>query len=643
MKIKADLGRFILLSAILFMLGTGDAAWAKGMGGGGMGGGGMGGSGGDAVAGEKFFRYTCSGCHTFGRGPHLGPDLANRHMMDSWVRRFLTNPAEATANTGYGQMLLAEWGYVMPNFNLTSAQIDNLLAFFKKQDGLGALAHTAPVALTTAQFDEAKDTYFNRCAGCHGLYRTGATGPNIDEARSEWVGSDGLGAIMRYGTPRGMPDLGRHGLLTDTQIVRLASFLQQAPPAAPALSMEGIRSSWELVVPVSARPTAPAHSRNWENFFGVILRDVGKVAIFDGDTKEEIARLDVGFAVHILRSSSSGRYFQAIGRDGQVTMIDLWTSVPSVVARVKGCYDARSVETSKYAGFEDRYLIEGCYWPPQYVTYDGLTLEPLARVDLPMTSITGETLPEVRIASIVSSPFEPLWVTALKESGYVGLIDYSDPQFPLASTIPAERFLHDGGWDHTGRYFLVAANASNKMAVIDVSERRMVTSFTTGVKPHPGRGANWVDPVYGWVNATPHLGEAKLSVYGADPAGSPEHAWKVVRQVALPSAGSLFLKTHPQSPWVLVDMTMSTDSDKKICAYSKAAGTLDRCFDVATKGKAVHFEFNRDGSEVWVSDWATDGAIIVLDGQTLAEKTRITGIPTPTGKFNVYNTAHDVY
>ena len=90
---------------------------------------------------------------------------------------------------------------------------------------------------------------------------------------------------------------------------------------------------------------------------------------------------------------------------------------------------------------------------------------------------------------------------------------------------------------------------------------------------------------------------------------------------------------------------MSSDPvlQKQICVISKATGQLDRCFNVATNGKATHMEFNMQGTEVWVSDWATDGGVIILDSVTLAEKARIYGLPTPTGKFNVYNTAHDIY
>lgn len=112
--------------------------------------------------------------------------------------------------------------------------------------------------------------------------------------------------------------------------------------------------------------------------------------------------------------------------------------------------------------------------------------------------------------------------------------------------------------------------------VVDVQARQLITSIPTGIKPHPGRGANWFDPVYGWVNATPHIGEGKVSVYGADPENHPERAWQVVREIILSSAGSLFIKTHPASQYVFVDMALSTDPllSKKVCAISKAEPEL---------------------------------------------------------------------
>jgi len=608
---------------------------------------------GDVVNGEAQFRSSCTYCHTFGGNPieppRPGPDLmgVSTAYSDTWLGAWIDFPAEMVAAGAIPPEQLEGHPYVMPDLGHAPADIWDMVDFLVQQEAVGPLPGSDPVVLTPEEFEASKQVYFNNCAGCHGLYRTGATGPDIGAARSQAIGTDGLGAILRYGTPAGMGNFGQTGILTDDQITDLVAYLQLPPPDAPPLPMAEIQASWDLVVPVADRPTTPEHTRNWENYTGVVLRDAGQVAIIDGDTNVEVARLTTGFAVHILRSSSSGRYFYAIGRDGLVTMIDLWTAVPTIVANVKGCHDARSVDASKFAGFEDTWIIEGCYWPPQYVVYDGLTLEPKQRVDLPMTDIDGVPLVENRVASIVASHNDPVWVVSQKEAGYVSVVDYSDPaglNFPIVSNIATAKFLHDGGFDHTGDYFLVAANASNKMVVVDLVTQSLAATIDTGTVPHPGRGVNWQDPVYGWVNATSHIGEGKVTVYGADPANRPDIAWQIVREITLPSSGSLFIKSHQNSPWVLVDMTLSaTGYEKDICAISKATGTLDHCFTVATNGRAVHFEFNMDGSEVWVSDWAPDGAVIVLDGTTLNEVRRFTGLPTPTGKFNVYNTAHDVY
>ena len=59
-------------------------------------------------------------------------------------------------------------------------------------------------------------------------------------------------------------------------------------------------------------------------------------------------------------------------------------------------------------------------------------------------------------------------------------------------------------------------------------------------------------------------------------------------------------------------------------------------------------EYNKDGNEIWFSVWnnkAQESAIVVVDDKTLKLKTVIRDkrIVTPTGKFNVHNTVHDVY
>ena len=76
------------------------------------------------------------------------------------------------------------------------------------------------------------------------------------------------------------------------------------------------------------------------------------------------------------------------------------------------------------------------------------------------------------------------------------MVDYEDLNALKTTEIATARFLHDGGWDSTKRYFLVAANQSNKIAVVDAKEDKLVEAGGCKI-PHPGRGANFVHPKFG--------------------------------------------------------------------------------------------------------------------------------------------------
>ncbi|GAB4469601.1 MAG: hypothetical protein Kow0088_01720 [Anaerolineales bacterium] len=517
-------------------------------------------------------------------------------------------------------------------------------------------ASQAP-SLSEEEFAWAKQTYFERCAGCHGTLRKGATGPALTPDITLPKGTAGLAAIIYNGTTRGMPDWGKQGILTQEQTEIMAKFIQNEPPPPPELSLEQMKESWQLIVPVEQRPSEPQTTRDWQNYFIVTLRDAGQVAVIDGDTYEIVNTVDSGYAVHITRMSATGRYAYVIGRDGRLALIDLWMEKPEVVARVQTCYDARSVEVSKYKGeegdFSDRYAITGCYWPPHFVILDGLTLEPLKVVSTrSYTYNTGEYHPEPRVAAILASHYHPEWIVNVKETGMVWLVNYTNPLNPTIKMIEAELFLHDGGMDSTKRYFLVAANQSNKVAIIDLKEGDLAAMVDVGQVPHPGRGANWVDPQFGPVWSTPHLGEASIVSISTDPEGHPDNAWQAVRTTPLPGSGSLFIKTHPKSKWIWVDMALNSDPQlsRTICVIAKEdPSQVYKCWEIGTYGRAVHIEYNKAGTQVWISLWGTadipgeTGEIVIYDDATLEEITRIKDLITPTGKFNVYNTVNDIY
>jgi nitrite reductase (NO-forming)/hydroxylamine reductase len=515
---------------------------------------------------------------------------------------------------------------------------------------------TSGIAITGAEMESASAVYFDRCAGCHGSSRKGATGPHLLPVKPEGsdkpgtleFGTDGLRAFIENGTGAGMPEW--KGIMTDEEIEVMTRFLQVDPPVIPPYGIKEMTASWNLIVPVVERPTKPQHNRNIENFFGVIMRDAGKVAVIDGDTKEELAVLKTGFAVHILRTSASGRYIYSVGRDGRITMIDTYPKTPTIVAEVKGGFDSRSVEVSKFKGYEDKYLVFGGYSPSHIAILDAQTLEPLSVTPTAGNACDGdkEYIEEARVASIVASHTDPVWICNIKERGMVDIVDYTDPINPQITEIPTARFLHDGGWDSTGHYFLVAANASNKIVVIDVPNKKLVEIIETGKTPHPGRGTNIKNDLGNlWV--TSHLGENKLSFIKTNPG---EGQWTVVKEVKATGngGGALFVKSHPKSKHLWVDRTLNPAAELNSSVDVFDIKTLELKANLkapeGVDGRAVHFEYNKAGNEVWVSYFMGEkSAIVIYDDKTLKVKQVIQGdwVENPTGKFNVYNTTHDIY
>ncbi len=513
--------------------------------------------------------------------------------------------------------------------------------------------------ITQAEFDSSKQLYFERCAGCHGVLRKGATGKPLTTDITREKGTEYLKALITYGSPGGMPNWGTSGDFTAEEIDAMGRFLQHEPPAPPEWGMAEMRDSWTVLIPPEERPSAPQHDRNIENFFSVTLRDSGEVAIIDGDTYEVVNIIKTGYAVHISRLSASGRYVYTIGRDAKVDMIDLWMDPPERVAEIKVGLEARSVETSKRKGFEDKLAIAGAYWPPQYVIMDGDTLEPQKIVSTRgMTVDTQEYHPEPRVAAIVASHEHPEFIVNVKETGQILLVNYEDVENLNVTTIGTSRFLHDGGWDASKRYFLTAANQSNKIVIIDSKDRKLISMPDVEKIPHPGRGANIVDPEHGPVWVTSALGDASITFLGTDPDGHPEQAWKVVRVLEGQGGGSLFVKTHPNSGNLWVDSPLNPDEAISQSVAVFDVNDLDAGFEVlpiaewADLGegpkRVVHPEYNKDGTEVWFSVWSgqdQESAIVIVDDATRTLKHVIKGprIVTPTGKFNVYNTVHDVY
>ncbi|HWQ38005.1 MAG TPA: cytochrome D1 domain-containing protein [Burkholderiales bacterium] len=513
--------------------------------------------------------------------------------------------------------------------------------------------------MTAAEFERARQIYFERCAGCHGVLRKGATGKPLTPDITLERGTEYLKVFINYGSPAGMPNWGTSGELTEKEVDLMARYIQQTPPTPPEWGMKEMKATWKVVVPPEKRPKRKMNRLDVDNLFSVTLRDTGEVAIIDGHSKKIVNIVKTGYAVHISRLSASGRYLYVIGRDAKVNLIDLWMETPDNVAEIRIGLEARSVDTSKAKGYEDRYAIAGSYWPPQYVIMDGDTLEPKKIVGTRgMTVDTQEYHPEPRVASIVANHHKPEFVVNVKETGKILLVDYRDIRNLKTTEIGAARFLHDGGWDATKRYFLVAANQSHKIAVVDALRGKLTALVDVDKIPHPGRGANFVHPKFGPVWATGHLGSEKVALIGTDPIKHKQYAWKVVQMLEGQGGGNLFIKTHPKSTNLWVDTPLNPDPkiSQSVAVFDiRDLSKKPQILPIAEWAgvgegakRVVQPEYNKDGDEVWFSVWSAknqESAIVVVDDKTRKLKAVIKDprLITPTGHFNVYNTQHDIY
>lgn len=534
-----------------------------------------------------------------------------------------------------------------------------LVATVLTAGALAAFTSTAAFAeepkLSEEAFEKSKALYFQRCAGCHGVLRKGATGKGLLPKDTRKLGQKRLEKIITLGTEGGMNNF--DDIFTKEQIRDIATYIQLEPPVPPEMTLDMMKKLTKVYVKPEDYPTKPMHGRNWQNFFVVIERDIGKVAIIDGDKHEIVAHVNTGYAVHVIKATEHhklekpeypGRFWYTMGRDGKINKIDLFqTPDKMLVAETQIAYDARDVAVSG----DGKYVIGGGYWPPHAVIVDGATMEPLKVISTRGANVDGEYVNESRVAAVYTTPNESSFLISGKELGQMWQIDYTDLDNLRIVKMETAKFLHDGFFDPTGRYFQIAANASNKMVIVDTKDWQREAMIDVGKLPHPGPGANWVDPKCGPVAGTTHLGEGKIAVWGNDPEKHPDQAWKVCYNVQSDGPG-LFIRTHPVSPYVIFDQTKHPEPEvqQSVQVLDKKTGKIVKNIRVTEdEGKvAVHIEFNKDGTEFWVSVWNRKnnkepvGEIVVYDSKTLEEKKRIKGLSTPTGKFNVYNRINHV-
>ena len=484
----------------------------------------------------------------------------------------------------------------------------------------GVLIASEPAAAAKYYGGSAVAKYFtDTCGGCHGPNREGGTGPALIPGRL--TSPDQLYFdTIKNGRPNTiMPAWGKAGL-SDAEIWGLIGMIRSQPNAAAVeWGMEQIKGSLRALVDEATLPSAPQHKGNLGNLMLVTEREARSIAVIDGDSDTLLGHIPASYRAHgYAFDPTSDRWAYNMGRDGWVFKIDLYTLKPVRTVRVG--QDSRALAISD----DGKYLIAGNYIPNSAVIMDARTLEPLKVIETAGNDPDGKFVQSrVCIISDVSAELVgPYFLVALKEAGQVWRIDYSKPDFPIAKIENVGRILHDGFLSPDNRFFYLASQKDNWMAVIDVAQAKLVGKISTGKTPHPGSGAVWQadGTIYG---ATTHAAEGKVTIWDLKTN-------QIVGTVKTPGPG-LFIRASEHSPYVWADAVFGAPPNT-VTVFKK-----EKPFEVVKviqQGKRlVHPEFTDEGDKTYVADW--DGnQVLVYDARSLEKIAEIGGVSSPSGIFN---------
>jgi nitrite reductase (NO-forming)/hydroxylamine reductase len=483
------------------------------------------------------------------------------------------------------------------------------------------VAIVVPGGAVAAAFFEGKrvsEAYRDSCGGCHGPNREGATSPALIPGRLA-SNNDFYFDIIKHGK-RGtvMPAWGSLGM-SDEEIWALVGYMRSEPSAqAVRWEMDQIAASRQVLVDEAELPGAPTHDGNVDNLMLVTEREGRSIAVFDGDTHRLLAHVPASYRAHgYAFDPTDGRWAYNVGRDGWLFKIDLYTL--QAVSQVRVGLDSRGLAISD----DGRYVIVGNYIPNSAVILDARTLEPLKVIITEGHNPEGEFVESRVCITCDVSPEKvgPYFILALKEAGQMWRVDWSQPDFPIDKVEAVGKILHDGFLSPDNRFFYVASQTDDWMAVIDVAEWKLVTKIATGDTPHPGSGATWEanGTSYG---GTVHAGEGKITVW--DLANN-----EIAAEIETSGPG-LFIRSHHDSSYVWAD-TVFGDPPNRI--YVVDATTFEVVKVIDEGAQTLHPEFTADGQFVYAADWQGN-VIRVYDAETFEKVAEVGGVTTPTGIFN---------
>ncbi|KNH44054.1 nitrite reductase [Pseudomonas lini] len=473
----------------------------------------------------------------------------------------------------------------------------------------------AHAGATVPSSDAAADLYQQHCQRCHGANRFGGTGPALLPESLSRIKPDEIRSVIQNGRPASQMT-GYANVFSPAQIDALVDYLQQPPATPPTWSNDDIRGSHSILADISKLPDTPQHRADPLNLFVVVEAGDHHIDILDGDRFDVLARFASHFAVHGgPKFSPDGRFVYVASRDGWVSLYDLHNL--KLIAEVRAGLNTRNLAVSK----DGRWVLVGNYLPGNLVVLDARDLSLVKTIPA-----IGQDGTASRVSAVYTAPPRDSFIVALKDVKEVWeLSSAGTPDFE-PRRIQAEDVLDDFSFSPDYKQLLATSRKAKGGQVIDLDSGKVVTDIPLPGMPHLGSGTYWKRNGE-WVFATPNISKGLISVIDFK-------TWKLIKEIPTLGPG-FFMRSHVNSRYAWTDVFFGPDNDA-IHLIDKQTLEIAHTLRPMPGKTAAHVEFTRDGRYLLLSVWATDGALIVYDSNTLKEIKRLP-MNKPSGKYNVGN------
>jgi DNA-binding beta-propeller fold protein YncE/cytochrome c553 len=494
--------------------------------------------------------------------------------------------------------------------------------------------------------DGAPALYREHCAACHGETRLGGIGPALlPESLERLRQTEALQVIRAGRVATQMPAFGDKFSADEAQ--QLAEWIYRPVTPAPVWGETEIRGSRRFDADAARQPAQPGPALKGAdplNLFIVVETGDHHVSVLDGDKFERLHRFPSRYALHGgPKFSPDGRYVYFASRDGWISKFDIYHLV--VVAEIRAGLNTRNAAVSG----DGKWVMVANTLPHNLVLLDAVDLS-LVKI-IPTLNAAGDK--SSRVSAVYDATPRKSFVAALKDVPEVWEISYDPNAEPIAEGLvhdyqykeghfkPAmfsprrtklEDCLDDFFFTQSYDTILGSSRSATRGQVILLDARRKIADLDFPGMPHLGSGITWK-----WHDATgrertvmasPNLNEGVVTVIDLG-------TYRTIKQIKTLGPG-FFLRSHENSRYAFSDSMMSKEHKNVLQVIDKQALEVVAQITAEPGQTLAHVEFTRDGRYALASLWEQDGALLVIDAQTLKEVRRIPA-KKPVGKYNVWN------